>query len=266
MNRGTWSKILIMSTNENMNMTKNRLSRAVKLKGRSVVILCLGWLALFTGNVFANEHSATTSTARESYQIGKSGLNRITMLPHKIVSVAGDSSEYKLQSDADGSSIFVMPLADIGKDIELSLRSDIGEIRDLNLKVVSGRGRTIKLHNASKLDLAALEKQEVQNMISAMQKKVRGGYRVRKHKRLIKNEHNLNIIQKASYSYKDLSGAVLLVRPLKSSRKKDLKASDVNHLMFNNLFKGTLAVSIEDNVSDKGVMVFVVTKNNNKSR
>lgn len=196
---------------------------------------------------------------RDSYDIGKSGLNRITMLPHKIVSVAGDNSQYKLQSDKDGSSIYIMPIAKANQTIELSIRSDVGEIRDLELKVVSGRGRTIKLNNTKKLDVALEQKGEIKKMINSMQKKERGGYRVRKLNRNIANNYNLKIMQKALYQYKDLRGAVLEVTPIRSSSKSTILPSDVNEEIFAKLFSGTVATNINKASSDKALIVFVVT-------
>lgn len=225
-----------------------------------VIIILLLNIALM-GSSYAKD-----TKIRESYIIGKSGLNRITMLPHKIVSVTGDNSQYKLQSEKDGSSIYIMPIVKPDQIIELSIRSDIGEIKDLELKVVSGRGRTIKLEATKKLDLALEQKREIKQMISSMQKRERGGYRVRKLNRNIANNYNLKIMQKALYRYKDLRGAVLEVTPIRSSSKSIILPSDVNEEMFAKLFSGTVATHINKDSSNKALMVFVVTSIADKHR
>lgn len=234
----------------------------IGFKTKAIIILLLN-IAL-TGASYAED--AKDGKVRESYDIGKSGLNRITMLPHKIVSVAGDNSQYKLQSDKDGSSIYIMPIVKANQTIELSVRSDVGEIKDLVLKVVPGRGQTIKLNNTKKLDLAWEQKREIKKMISSMQKKERGGYRVRKLNRNIANNYNLKIMQKALYRYKDLRGAVLEVTPIRSSSKSMILPSDVNEEMIAKLFNGTVATNINKTSSDKTLIVFVVTSVADKHR
>ena len=234
----------------------------VSFRIKVIIILLLNFA--LTSASFAED--AKEEKIRESYDIGKSGLNRITMLPYKIVSVVGDNSQYKLQSDKDGSSIYIMPIAKSNQIIELSIRSDIGEIKDLELKVVSGHGRTIKLEATKKLDLALEQKREIKQMISSMQKKERGGYRVRKLNRNIANNYNLKIMQKALYRYKDLRGAVLEVTPSRSSSKSMILPSDVNEEMFAKLFSGTVATHINKDSSNKALMVFVVTSIADKHR
>ena len=241
-------------------MSKRDIS--IGFKTKAIIILLLN-IAL-TGSSYAED--AKDGKVRESYVIGKSGLNRITMLPHKIVSVAGDNSQYKLQSDKDGSSIYIMPIAKANQTIELSVRSDVGEIKDLVLKVVPGRGQTIKLNNTKKLDLAWEQKREIKKMISSMQKKERGGYRVRKLNRNIANNYNLKIMQKALYRYKNLRGAVLEVTPRRTSSKSMILPSDVNEEMFAKLFSGIVATSINKGSSDKEILVFVVTSIEDKHR
>lgn len=228
---------------------------SVSFRAKAIVILLLN--SIFSGSSYAN--SLEASKVRESYIIGKSGLNRITMLPHKIVSVAGDNSQYKLQSDKDGSSIYIMPIAKPNQKIELSVRSDVGQIKDLQLKVVSGHGRTIKLNNPKKLDNLQEQKAEIKRMISSMQKKEKGDYRVRKLNRNIANNYKLKITQKASYQYKDLRGAVLEVKPTRLYGKSIIFPSDLNEEMFAKLFSKPLATSIKNDSSDKAVLVFIVT-------
>lgn len=103
-------------------------------------------------------------------------------------------------------------------------------------------------------------------MISSMQKKERGGYRVRKLNRNIANNYNLKIMQKALYRYKDLRGAVLEVTPIRSSSKSIILPSDVNEEMFAKLFSGTVATHINKDSSNKALMVFVVTSIADKHR
>lgn len=234
----------------------------VSFRIKVIIILLLNFA--LTSASFAED--VKDGKIRESYVIGKSGLNRITMLPYKIVSVVGDNSQYKLQSEKDGSSIYIMPIVKPDQIIELSIRSDIGEIKDLELKVVSGHGRTIKLEATKKLDLALEHKREIKQMISSMQKKERGGYRVRKLNRNIANNYNLKIMQKALYRYKDLRGAVLEVTPSRSSSKSMILPSNVNEEMFAKLFSGTVATHINKDSSNKALIVFVVTSIADKNR
>jgi hypothetical protein len=99
-----------------------------------------------------------------------------------------------------------------------------------------------------------------------MQKKKRGGYRVRKLNRNIANNYNLKIMQKALYQYKDLRGAVLEVTPSRSPNKSMILPSDVNEEMFAKLFNGTVATKINKASSNKALIVFVVTSVKDKHR
>lgn len=223
-------------------------------RAKSIIILLLN---IAISGSYAE--SLKEEKVRESYVIGKSGLNRITMLPHKIVSVAGDNSQYKLQSDKDGSSIYIMPIAKVNQKIELSVRSDVGEIRDLELEAVAGPGRTVKLCSRERVDCGCMQRQDIKKMISSMQKKEKGDYRVRKLNRNIANNYNLKIIQKASYRYRDLRGGVLEVRAIRPRGRSLVSVSDLNAGMFADLFEGVVATSIGKEVASGAVSVFVVT-------
>ena len=80
-------------------------------------------------------------------QISKSGLNRITMLPHRITQVTGDESKYKLKFDEDGSNIYIMPTGKIGETIELSIKSSTNLVQDMLLEVAGIAGRSISLQH-----------------------------------------------------------------------------------------------------------------------
>ena len=76
-------------------------------------------------------------------EISKMGLNRISNPPYKITQVTGDESKYRLKHDEDGLNIYIMPLCEVGKDIEISIRNNAGFVQDLLLRVSDTKGRVI---------------------------------------------------------------------------------------------------------------------------
>lgn len=239
----------------------------LKLVSQKIVVIFM----LLLSSASAAEQVAKIATAekgnselrRERYVIGKSGLNRISMLPHKIIQVVGDNSQYHLKSDRDGSSIYIMPLAEVGQKIELSIRADIGQVRDLELEVASGRGRTIKLQTVKRLDLLAETKGEIKKMLTAMRLREKGKYQVNRLNRNIANDYGLKIKQVASYRYQDLTGAVLEISrmPGKATRQQLLTAAELLAMPFAELFSGVVAVSIDSNRdATKTARVFVIAK------
>ena len=231
----------------------------IKLK---IIIFCI----LGANNILAAKPNKEFGLGKEKFEIGKAGLNRITMMPYKIIQAVGDESQYKLKYDKDGGSVYVMPMVHIGKVIELSMRSDIGEIRDLELSVVSGRGKTIKLENIKKLDLIEEQKKEIKEMISSMVRKNKGKYQIRKLDRNIVNNYGFKIKQRVAYQYKDLSGAVLEVSRIsnKSSRRLLISSDDIDEKMFSKLFENVIGISIDKAKLQKTISVFVVTENKQK--
>jgi hypothetical protein len=99
--------------------------------------------------------------------ISKSGLNRISNPPYKIVQMTGDDSRYRMKSDQDGANIYFMPLTDVGSMIELSIKNNIGVVYDLELKVENISGQSISIDGSRKFNKRVLSSGKSQTAVKS---------------------------------------------------------------------------------------------------
>lgn len=192
---------------------------------------------------------------RQVLNISKEGINRITMMPHRIIQVTGDENKYILYTDTDGSNIYIVPICQVGDVIELSIKTSTNVTEDINLMVTDGTGQVIHLKRIKNADKGA--NIEIKKMIDTMQRSKIKKYFVRNMNRPINNKLGVDIKQTKSYGYGNLIGAVLEVDNL-CDLSIELRERD-----FLNLFKNSKAVSFEGdqkilNTQSK-VQVFVVS-------
>lgn len=176
---------------------------------KSKHILLLVTFALF-GEVAVAANFKLNSQSRIKTQISKSGLNRITMLPHRITQVTGDESKYKLKFDEDGSNIYIMPTGKIGETIELSIKSSANLVQDMLLEVAGIAGRSISLQHDNSTDGGGkLINFEIKSMLRSMMSRERGKYYIQVSNRKIANKLNLDIRQVQTYRWGNMIGAVI---------------------------------------------------------
>ncbi|PCI01061.1 MAG: hypothetical protein COB76_02160 [Alphaproteobacteria bacterium] len=145
-------------------------------------------------------------------QISKSGLNRISNPPYKIVQVTGDDSTFRLKHDEDGTNIFLMPLAKIDEKIELSIKNNVGDVQDLELHVANIKGRSIIIDGTNTLILEHREQKEISHMLRAMKDNVVDKYYVQNSKQMLANIGELTVNHTKIYKYKNLTGGVFEVK------------------------------------------------------
>lgn len=191
--------------------------------------------------------------------IGKNGLNRITMKPWRIVQVTGDDTKYRLIHDDDGRNIYLMPKVGVGELIEVSLRNDFGEVQDLELKVSNIKGQSIVIQSKRKEQDKDI-KQEVFAMMKAMMRGHDGKYFVEKKQRNIKNKYGVVITQIKSYRYGDLSGGIF---ELSSNGTKNA----ISRQGFIDLFEGSKALALRGEFNTKThlnrQLVYLITTREN---
>ena len=227
-------------------------------------------MMIFTHHSFASSLIATPQN-RIELKISKVGINRISLFPYSISQVTGDESLYRLRSDNDGQNIYIMPLGKIGSKIELSLKSNIGYVQDLVLEVaaIPGTSTEIDMRNIKKageglssdIDLSNIDR-EAKLMMKAMTGRIQGKYYVRAADRLISNNLGIKIKQIQTYHFKQLTGVILEI----TNTAKFAAPLEINSL--SRLFEHSLAVSIENNISDvlprSSIKAFVITKDEGK--
>lgn len=235
-------------------MKTSNSSNRIILQGLVSIIL----LILFSDSSFANNFELEPKT-RQTLNISKSGINRITMLPHRILQVTGDEGKYKLNMDEDGSNIYIMPIAKIGEKIELSIKTSTNHTEDLGLFISDEPGKTLHLKHKSSLKNQILSQlSEVKKMLRSMKEGEVDKYYVKDTNRVVKLRRGIRVNQIKSYRYGDLVGAVLEV---KNQTGRDIKLYEGD---FINLFKNSKAVTFEHAYSllppQSDMKVFIVTE------
>lgn len=219
------------------NLRKLR-GRVMQLK-KSKHILLLAAFALL-GEVAVAANFKLNSQNRIKTQISKSGLNRITMLPHRITQVTGDESKYKLKFDEDGSNIYIMPTGKIGETIELSIKSTTNLVQDMLLEVAGIAGRSIYLeHDNSTDEGGKLINFEIKSMLRSMMSREKGKYYMQASNRAIANKLNLDIRQVQTYRWSNMIGAVIDIEN-KSNLPINISEQDIA-----SLYQKVKAVSID---------------------
>ncbi len=240
------------------------LNNKVILQGTLLITLLIMMLIFCADIAFANSFRSETKL-RQTLNISKAGINRITMLPHRIMQVTGDESKYKLKIDEDGSNVYIMPLVKVGEKIELSMKTSTNYTEDLELVVSNKAGRTFHLKRVgSDENTSSVNLLEVKEMLRLMQEGSVGKYFVKDTNRIFKLRNGLGARQIKSYRYGDLIGAVLEV---KNHTRKDIKLDETD---FANLFKNSRAVSFQRAYSflppRADMQVFIVTGSKNEGQ
>ena len=201
------------------------------------------------GEVAVAANFKLNSQNRIKTQISKSGLNRITMLPHRIIQVTGDESKYKLKFDEDGSNIYIMPTGKVGETIELSIKSSANLVQDMLLEVAGIAGRSISLqHDNSTDEGGKLINFEIKSMLRSMMSREKGKYYMQASNRAIANKLGLEIRQVQTYRLGNMTGAVINIEN-KSKLPVNISEQDIA-----SLYQKVRAVSIG------GIYPFIAAK------
>jgi hypothetical protein len=153
----------------------NRYLKTHNVKTNSIkVAVIIFWI--FSAFVARGVTLKAQHDGRLKSRISKSGLNRITNHPYRIVQVTGDESKYRMKHDEDGENVFLMPLGKVGDRIEISLKYNIGTVHDLELEVAAIKGQSINIDslNVSKTDYRDQLRQDLSEMLSAMSSSQKG--------------------------------------------------------------------------------------------
>jgi hypothetical protein len=249
---------------------KNKLYLAAKLS-LSVKLL----LIIFIYSAFANLEFSFNPKKRIEAGIAANELNRIGVIGGEVIEVIGDENKYSLYWSGDFRNLFIKPKVEVGEIIELSLILPQGGAQDIRFTVGDMLGRTIFINLGSKDDFRLTEKsikplanKELKSEIAGMMRAMINGegcscrYYVQELKRTIKKSKTVQITQEASYRYRNLSGAVLLIKNL-TSKPLNLDEAD-----FSNIFKNTVAINLGGGNSQTmrvikprgAARVFIITK------
>lgn len=145
-------------------------------------------------------------------EISKTGLNRISNPPYKITQVTGDESKYRLKHDEDGLNIYIMPLCEVGKDIEISIRNNAGFVQDLLLRVSDTKGRVIVIDGHCANNSEQLQTSILSRMLRAMKDDVADIFYVQSGLSQISDIGGLKAKQIKTYQYKNLRGGIFELR------------------------------------------------------
>jgi hypothetical protein len=217
-----------------------RISKTVKMLAiKTIAVTSI----LITASVNAETIRYTPNKVME-LSVSKGGLNRITYSPYKIIQVTGDEGKYRIKYDEDGSSIYLIPLVNVGEVIEVSLRNNAGQVQDLHLKVASKKGSSLVIDGAYVPASQKANKDIAANMLRAMKDNQQGIFYVQKHKQGLGNINGLNITQIRTYQYKNIKGGVFAISNI--TRDKQIFSKDE----FNKRFSNVIA-SYPENITVK---------------
>jgi hypothetical protein len=193
-------------------------------------------------------------------------LNRIHIRNGEIMEVIGDESKYSLYWSGDWRNLFIRPKVEPGEIISLSLIFAGGRAQDVRFTVGDTAAQTICINVGNSGIAAAGDcvtgmagqnlKAEISAMMRAMIGGVKGKYYRFSSKRTLQKTEKWLITQRLGYRYKDLSGAVLMVKGL-GSQPVSLREED-----FKGLFKGTIAIHLGSSLLQPGAVVdvFIITR------
>lgn len=148
-------------------------------------------------------------------KISSKGINRINFWPKRIVKIIGDLSMFTSNVPEDGSNLFLTSKLSAGKVINVSVVLSSGEPLDLSLEVVdSANPKFIDLIFAKNTEEQKVLKQEIDQMLSAMQRGVKGKYYIRQPKKpiLTREDKKFRMKQISNYQYKKLLGGIFEIQ------------------------------------------------------
>lgn len=175
--------------------------------------LCCFVLGILINSVSFGVSIVAENDKKIELKISKTGLNRISNSPYKIMQVTGDDSTFKIKHDEDGQNLYLMPLAEVGSKIEISIRNNASQVQDLILEVVDIEGQSIDIRAFSKPGTLKLEEDEsIAQMLKAMKHKQKGKFFVQHIKKgQLKKDGLFSIVQIKNYKWKDITGAVFKI-------------------------------------------------------
>ncbi len=156
---------------------------------------------------------------RLKIKISKTGLNRISNPPYKIIQVTGDDSKFSIKYDEDGTNIYFMPIVKIGEFCEISIKNNAGLVQDLVLEVSNIKGKSVIIDSKITSKLQESQKENISEMMRAMRDNVEDKFYVQTHQQILCNTCSLTVEQKKIYKYKNLVGGVF---EIKNHHKKDV--------------------------------------------
>lgn len=211
----------------------------MKERIRRYLILIMGVVVGFTNftKAFGDIYDVKENK-KISVTISKSGINRISNPPYKIKQIVGDDSKYTIKSDDDGSNIYILPQNKLVDSFEITIKNNIGQIFDLELKPVLGKSKIIILRNQD-LALSKEKKQEdIAHMLSAMKELVTDKFYVQDIKKRFFKIGKLRAEQIKLYRWQDLKGGVFVIR------NKGKQSASIEFLEFINQFENVEAYFI----------------------
>ena len=206
-----------------------RISKTVKMLAiKTIAVTSI----LSTASVNAETIRYTPNKVME-LSVSKGGLNRITYSPYKIIQVTGDEGKYRIKYDEDGSSIYLMPLVDVGEVVEVSIRNNAGQVQDLHLKVANKKGSSLVIDGAYIKPSEKADKDIAAKMLRAMKDNQHGIFYVQKHNQGLGNINGLNIKQIRTYQYKNIKGGVFAIS--NTTRDKQIFSKEDFNTKFSNV-------------------------------
>jgi hypothetical protein len=180
------------------------------------IIFCCILIGAFTAKAETHQFKADE---RLKIKISKSGLNRISNPPYKIVQVTGDDSKFRLKYDDDGTNIYFMPINQVGESCEISIKNNAGFVQDLELVVSNIKGKSVIIDSKTTSKLENLQLSNISEMLRAMRDDLDDKFYVQVNKQKLDNISSLQVMQKKIYKYKNLVGGAFEV---KNTTKKEV--------------------------------------------
>jgi hypothetical protein len=167
------------------------------------------------------------NSKRLTVSISKSGLNRISNPPYQITQVTGDDSKYRLKHDEDGANIYLMPLVKVGEYIEVSVKNNIGDVQDLELKIDNIKGQVVIIDGSSAQNVQNLQRENITEMMQAMRQGRSGKFYLQKVKTPSYQFGSIQVRQNKLYKWKNLVGGVFEI----SNKTKSTQEFEFNSFL-----------------------------------
>lgn len=176
------------------------------------IALCFLLFCAFSTNLANAEIYQFKEGEKLKIKISKTGLNRISNPPYKIVQVTGDDSKFRLKYDDDGTNIYFMPMIPMGETCEISIKNNAGFVQDVELIVSNIKGRSIIIDSKTTSKLENLQLSNVSQMLRAMRDDLEGKFYVQIRRQKLDNLDSLKVTQEKIYKYKNLVGGVFEIK------------------------------------------------------
>lgn len=200
-------------------MQINQKLKMTKYQNKIISFFLILTLPLICTNVVKADNYKWDENKKLKVEISKSGLNRISNPPYKIVQVAGDDSKFRLKYDEDGANIYFMPIVKVGESCEINIRNNAGLVQDLELIVTNDKGKSIIIDAIDIAKINNLQLSNVSLMLGAMRDDVEDKFYVQNKRQKPDNVGSLKVYQTKIYKYRELAGGVF---EIKNQSKKDI--------------------------------------------